>query len=235
MLSLIKNALNIIYPPCCLICSEAVTKANSFCAECWADITFISAPYCIKCAVPLSVDHHGNICYLCKKTRPLFDGARAVFRYDNNTKSLIHALKFNDKTQAANAFAELMFIYGKELIRNVDLIIPVPITRSKLAKRKYNQAVLLAKPIARESGKLLRLNILAKLLETGSQVGLRKADRQRNLEKAFVCKDVKLIRGKKILLVDDVLTTGATANACSKVLKKNGAARVFVLTLARTY
>lgn len=238
MLVLKKNLvrfLDLLYPPSCLSCSKKVTKANTFCATCWGNISFISSPYCIKCALPLPVADHGQICHICYANPPIFDRARSVFRYDDYTRPLIHDFKFHDKTVAACSFATLMSIHGKQLISLSDLIIPVPLTKNKLAQRQYSQSALLAKHIATINSKPIKLDILNKHFDTKNQIHLTKQERQKNLTYAFKCANPKVIANKNILLVDDVLTTGATANACAKILKQAGAARVFILTLARTY
>lgn len=177
----------------------------------------------------------GDICHMCDHTLPLFDRGRSVFRYDEQTKSLIYNLKFNDKTNAIALFARLMSLYGQHLIELSDLVIPVPLSRRKLAGRKYSQSVLLAKHIASSNRKPLKLGVLIKYMDTRNQIGLSKQERQKNLSRVFKCTAPQVIKNKNILLVDDVLTTGATANACTKVLKGSGAKRVFILTLARTY
>jgi len=146
----------------------------------------------------MPVEDFGDICHMCDHSAPLFDRGRSVFRYDEHSKSLIYNLKFNDKTNAISSFARLMSLYGKHLIELSDVIIPVPLSRRKLAGRKYSQSVLLAKHIARSSSKPLRLGVLIKHMDTKNQIGLSKQERQKNLSQVFKCAKPDIIKNKNI-------------------------------------
>jgi ComF family protein len=158
-----------------------------------------------------------------------------VFRYDDFTKKLIHDFKFNDKTGYAKSFAYMIYNQSKQLLKNADFLIPVPMHKSRLQRRKYNHATLIARNLSKFSGVKLEVDALIKLRPTSNQMGLSKLERARNLQGAFSVTDALLIKDKLVILVDDVLTTGATANECAKILKQYGARKVIVLTVARTY
>jgi ComF family protein len=178
----------------------------------------------------------GNICGECMANPPQFDKARACFAYDENSKNMIAALKYNDKLHLVSYLGMMLKRASDEFKGQYDMIIPVPLHYQRLVKRRFNQAALLARQIAKGGKAPVELSVLERARNTSPQFGLNRAERARNVEKAFSINDGNSSRlaGKNILLIDDVLTTGATANACAKVLKKSGAEKVFIATLART-
>ncbi len=165
---------------------------------------------------------------------PPWDKARAAIVFDQNSKNLIHALKYKDHHEAALLMVRLMARAGRELLAEADYIMPVPLHATRLWKRRFNQAALLAKPLAEQSGKPYAADIILRKIATRQQVGLDHNARAKNVRKAFQVSLEKsmLIKDRNILLVDDVRTTGATVAACANVLKQEGAARVFVLSFA---
>lgn len=218
-----------------MTCNQKVDENSHFCPDCWTKIEFISDPYCLQCSTPLPADYLGQQCVGCADHTPHFDRSRSVFRYDELTKAMIHDFKFNDKTIYAKGLGELAFKFANSLITESDIIIPVPIHPNRLRKRKYNHAALLAQKIAKLANINIEVDGIIKNSQTHAQVGLSRAERVKNLRDSFEVKDKQKIRGKNVLLVDDVMTTGATANECARILKKHGAKRVFVVTAARTY
>lgn len=235
MKGLLDKFLDVLYPPKCIACNQNVDMAHNFCQKCWGCIEFISQPSCEKCSMPLPVDYLGRRCYGCMELKPIFDESISIFRYDEFTKKLIHDLKFNDKTQLAKSFANLIYYQATELIARADLIVAVPMHKTSLRRRKYNHALLIAKNLGKIAGKEFKVDALVKSKASPSQIGLRRLERMKNLQNTFAVPLTTLVRGKVVVLVDDVMTTGATANECAKTLKKAGARRVYVVTVARAY
>ena len=230
--------LNATFPPKCLACDCKTDKANLFCFKCWNSLTFISDPRCNICGTPFPIQMGKNaICPYCIEEKPKFDLARSIIRFDHSSEKLIHNFKYYDKTEAAKTLAQMMLkTYGK-LINNIDIITAIPMYKTKLQKRKYNQAAILAQHIAKLSNKTYEPEILIKFKDSISQSGLTKEQRKENVKNTFKlnAKHKESIFRKNILLIDDVLTTGSTASECTKILKRNGIKRVHILTIARTY
>lgn len=185
--------------------------------------------------MPLPADYLGRRCYSCTELKPIFDECISIFRYDEFTKKLIHDFKFNDKTQYAKSFASLIYRQSSELIGKADLIIPVPMHKTNLRRRQYNHALLIAKSLSKLADKEFKVDALIKARPSQNQMGLRRHERMKNLQNTFAVPQAFKVKGKVVVLVDDVMTTGATANECAKTLKKAGARRVNVLTVARAY
>ena len=226
--------LDYILPFKCLSCNELVVSANSFCPKCWVELNFITKPFCNKCgrSMPFTVEKDSS-CLKCIKQSPSFDIARAVVTFDEKSKHLIHSLKYYDKTSIAKAFAKNLYsIYRKE-IEEADLIIPVPMHKLKRMLRFYNQALVIAQAISELSHKPVCSNVLIKTKWTRSQASLSKKEREANLMKSFAIRNAEIIKNKKLVLVDDVSTTGSTAKACSEELKKY-ADKVVLLCIAFT-
>jgi len=178
-----------------------------------------------------------SICHYCIEEKPRFDLARSILRFDHQSEKLIHNYKYYDKTEATKTLALMMLKSYGNLIDSIDFIIPIPMHKNKLKKRRYNQAASLAFEISKLSGKLYTPEILIKIKDSISQSGLSKEQRKDNVKNTFKFNPLFKDRAfrKNILLVDDVLTTGSTASECAKVLKRNGIKRVHILTIARTY
>jgi ComF family protein len=173
------------------------------------------------------------VCGACLADPPAYGRARAVFVYDGESRGLVLKLKHGDRTDAAVHLARWMHRTGASLLGDCDVIVPVPLHRWRLLMRTYNQAALLANALGRLSGKQVAVDGLLRVKATPSQGGLNPTARRRNVGGAFSVQRPARIAGKRILLIDDVLTTGATADACTKVLRDAGAACVDVLVLAR--
>lgn len=226
---------DLIYPKhiTCNICSKDIfdDNANGICADCRKTLPKIIGQVCFRCGVPIySIDRY---CDMCKKSKP-YEEARSCYKYRDKIVTLIHNFKFHNAKHLAEDFAkDLCELYKKEKY-NCDIIVPVPMTQSRLNLRGYNQSGLLAN----ELGKLLNLPVdeqnLLKVKDTKSQVGLDFSERKNNLTDAFKTKDKKFFKGKKVLIVDDIFTTGATIECCAKALKKGLASQVFAITIAHT-
>ncbi len=229
-------ALNAVLPPQCLACGVIVETPGRLCAACWRGIDFVRAPQCDACGLPFEVDMGpGALCGACAADRPPFDRARAAMRYGGIARDLVLAFKHGDRTHAAPGLARMMADVGGELLATADVCLPVPLHRWRLARRRFNQAALLAQGLAREAGVAVRLGALRRVRQTPSQGGLSRQARRRNVRGAFRLdtKAAAEILGQTVLLVDDVYTTGATVAECSRVLRRAGARAVDVLTLTR--
>lgn len=226
--------LNAVLPPQCLACNVAVDSPGNLCASCFSAFTFITPPYCECCGVPLETPVVEDVlCGACLGDRPAFTQARAVFLYTDTSKHIVLKLKHGDRTDAAVALARWMSRAGGPLIDACDIIVPVPLHRWRLLSRMYNQSALLANAIGNATGKPIIPDALARVKATPIQGGLNRAARHKNVARAFAVKNAKLVEGKRVLLIDDVLTTGATASACAKSLLEAGAQSVNVLVVAR--
>ena len=230
------SALGLLYPPTCIACQAATGEPHALCAACWADIRFIERPFCERLGTPFAVDR--GIPLLSPAAiaaPPVFQRARAVARYDGITRSLVHRLKYGDRLELARALGVMMVRAGAELLADADVVVPVPLHRWRLWRRRFNQAMALASVISRTSRVACDPFALARVKSTQPQVGLTKSQRAENLQGAFrVPTEARpRLRGKRVLVVDDVLTTGATANAAARALLRGGARAVDVLAFAR--
>jgi len=229
-------ALGLLLPPRCLVCGGVVEGAGAVCADCWPGINFLSAPHCNACGYPFEFDSGADaLCAACAAMRPSWGRARAVIAYDEASRSPVLAFKHGDRIDAAPAFGSWLARAGAELLDNADMLVPVPLHRSRLLSRRYNQAALLAQATGRACGTAVSPDLLVRTRRTPSQGRLSASARRRNVAGAFAVRDGRSesIQGRNLVLVDDVLTTGATAEACTGALLRAGAANVDVLTLAR--
>jgi ComF family protein len=231
-----RAALAIVYPPTCIGCGGATGEPHTLCARCWSGIAFIERPFCERLGTPFAVDLDIPLLSPAAIAEPpVFDRARAVARYDEVARRLVHRLKYGDRLELARALGGMMARSGAELLADAEVIVPVPLHRWRLWWRRFNQAMALASVVSKRSGVPCDPFLLARVKATISQVGLSKAQRGENLQGAFrVPAEAKpRLKGKRVLLVDDVLTTGATANAASRALLRGGAKAVDVLAFAR--
>lgn len=228
--------LDALWPARCMACEAPVGQAGHLCPDCWKKLDFIEAPLCACCGLPFDFDLGPDaLCGACLKEPPAYDAGRAALRYDALSRSLILGFKHGDRTHLTSLFAPWLRRVIAPMLSDVDLIVPVPLHRWRLLRRRYNQSALLAQALAQATGKPWDPLILARGRATRTQGGLTAAQRRRNVQGAFlVPKDrAPLIKGKRLLLVDDVQTTGATLGACARALKLAGAAKVYTVTLAR--
>ena len=231
-----RFTLGVIYPPTCIDCAAATGEAHTLCAKCWGEVRFIERPFCERLGTPFGVDL--GIPLLSPAAiadPPVFRRARAVARYDDVTRALVHRLKYGDRLELAKALGIMMTRSGAELLAEADVIVPVPLHRSRLWWRRFNQAMALSAVVSRTSAVPCDPFLLARVKRTTPQVGLTKNQRGENLQGAFRVPPwaKPRLEGKRVLLVDDVVTTGATANACSRALLRGGASAVDVLAFAR--
>jgi ComF family protein len=229
-----RGFVDILLPPRCLACGETVEEPDALCGKCWGGITFFTPPWCIGCGLPFPHPMGDDaVCGDCAREQRAWDRARAVLRYDKNSRSLVLGLKHADHTHVANAFGRWMHRAGGEVLLGADLAVPVPLHWTRLLQRRYNQAALLAHAIHSAGGPPVAADWLVRRRRTRSQGHLGATARENNVRGAIALRRDRGVAGKRVVIVDDVMTTGATANECARVLKRAGAEFVGVLTLAR--
>lgn len=234
--TILEKAINILFPHRCFSCFEVVEDQDGICASCWQKLTFVTKPICKKCGTQFSISIDEDfLCPACIQDSAHFTCGRHLLKFDEHSKKLIHAFKYHDKTILANFFARLLYNKHQELMQGYDMIIPVPMHRWKRVLRMYNQAELFAKALTGYSSIPTCLDILKKTKFTKSQVSLRRKDRYKNLNNTISISQGGNIRGKNIILVDDVMTTGITLKICANLLKEAGARNILMFSIARTY
>ena len=225
---------DLVVPPTCLYCRKLLAVHDALCAQCWRSIKFVRPPLCDRLGIPLPFDIGGPaISAQAVASPPDYDRARAVAHFDGILRDLVHQLKYGDNHIARRLLGRWLAEAGAELLEQSDLIIPVPLDRWRLLKRRFNQAAILSRELNRLTGIAWDPLILQRTRRTASQVGLTRDQRRRNVQGAFrVARHrATAIQGRAIVLVDDVITTGATVEACARALKRAGASRVDVLAL----
>ena len=230
------SIVNFIFPQQCCICKNYLSVDGSFCLSCAGKFNLITNPKCACCGLPFEFKLKTKkelLCPKCLKKSYKFDKAVSAVRYDEFSKKIILPLKHGDKTQYAKSIATMMSVSGRTLANQSDFIMPVPIHITRMLKRKYNQASLIVSYLSKIYSKPVLYTTLLRVKATQSQGHLSTSERKQNVSGVFAVKHPDKIKGKNILLIDDVFTTGATVNECAKILKKNGANKVFVLTFAR--
>ncbi|WP_069094721.1 ComF family protein [Methyloligella halotolerans] len=225
-----------LLPPVCIGCRKPIDRHGQLCGNCWAKVDFITAPLCDRLGIPLPFET-GEVMLSAGAIAdpPAYDRARAAACYTTTMRDLIQSFKYRDRQEGLPLFGRWLAQAGGELLRDADLLIPVPLHRSKLWSRRFNQSALLAAEVARLSGVPADARLLRRLKKTMSQVGLSADQRRRNVSGAFGvdAERMEKLKQARVVLVDDVITTGATIEACARVLRRAGAARVDALVLAR--
>ncbi|MGB9151528.1 MAG: ComF family protein [Alphaproteobacteria bacterium] len=231
-----RRALDLLLPPLCLICDDPVGGAATLCPACWKQIQFIAAPLCECCGAPFDIPAGaGMLCGSCLTVRPRYQSARAAMLYDDASRKLVLGFKYGDRTYAAQALAVWMHRAACDFIAQADALLPVPLHRTRLFRRRYNQSSLLAQQVAALAQKPFLPDALRRIRATPTQGQRKRKERQENVRGAFAVlpRYAPSIEGKTLVLVDDVLTTGATVEECTRVLLEAGAKQVHVLTLSR--
>ena len=224
-----------IMPAICLACRAPLGRTDELCGACWRGIRFIRPPLCDRLGLPMPYGAAGTMVSAAAAANPpIYDRARAVSAFDGVMRDLIHGFKYADRHDARRLFGRWLAHAGAELLPGIDVIIPVPLARGRLLRRQYNQAAVLAQELGRRSTVRFDPLILERTRATRAQVGLSHDERRRNVRGAFRVAPSRAdrIANRNLLLVDDVITTGATVEACARTLKAGGAARVDVLALA---
>lgn len=236
--SLGRAAADIVFPPSCLSCRSSTGAAGGLCPCCWARVRFIERPYCERLGTPFALDL-GNDELLSPDAvanPPVFARARAVAQFDDGpVRCLVHRLKYSDRMELAKPLGAWMARAGAEILAEADVLVPVPLHRRRLTWRRYNQANALARAISAQSGVPVDPFVLTRVKPTPPQVGLTRTQRALNVQGAFRVPDGMgpRVERRVVILIDDVMTSGATANAASRALLRAGAERVDVLVLAQ--
>lgn len=237
-LAMIRAGIDLIWPPQCLLCTEAVAPGGAVCPGCWPDLPLITGHVCDQCGAPLWGTDPGfaERCDACLRSRPPWARGRAAMTYERAGRRLVLQLKHADRADLAGVLAARMYHAGQALFAGPPLlIVPVPLHRWRFLRRRYNQAALLARALAGLSGWPCCPDLLVRRRATRSQDGLNRAERAQNLSGALTLhpRHVARVKGQGILLIDDVLTTGATFAEATRQLQVAGAGPVHVLSLAR--
>jgi ComF family protein len=228
-------AADLLLPPVCISCRKRAGAHGLLCGDCWARIDFIAPPLCLKLGVPLPYDTgEPSLSAAAIADPPVYDRARAAARYSSTMRDLIQSFKYGDRHEGVPLFGRWMATAGAELLADADTIVPVPLYRSRLWSRRFNQSAMLAQEVGKLTGVPVDCFLLARVKRTQAQVGLTAAQRRKNVAGAFRITAAKgALRAKRVVVVDDVITTGAAAEACARVLKRAGASSVDILALAR--
>ncbi len=230
-----RATLDIALPTLCVSCREPVT-GDGLCAACWSQLSFIAPPYCARLGIPFVYDPGpGLLSMEAIASPPAYQRARAAVRYDDVARTLVHALKYQDRTDLAPTMGRWMARAGNELLKEADALIPVPLHWQRGWSRRYNQSGALARVIAAQADIPVWGDVLQRTRQTRQQVGLSRAERSRNVQGAFsvAAEKKSAIQGRRVILIDDVLTSGATVDTCARALLRARAASVDVLVFAR--
>jgi ComF family protein len=233
--STVGIAVDVALPRLCPGCREPVGDAG-LCAPCWSKLSFIARPYCERLGTPFAFDGGpGLISMEAIADPPAYQRARAAVRYDDVARTLVHAFKYGDRLDLAPTLGRWMASAGRELLADADALVPVPLHWRRLWTRRFNQSALLAEVIGRNAAVPVVHGALKRIKPTPQQVGLSQAERASNMQGAFrvPAEGKAAVAGRKLVLVDDVLTSGATVDACARTLLRAGAANVDVLVFAR--
>jgi ComF family protein len=234
--SALRLAFDVALPPLCPSCRDPLGDGAGLCAACWSKLSLIEPPYCARLGIPFSYDPGpGLLSMEAIADPPAYDRARAAVRYDDIARALVHRFKYSDRLDLAPMMGRWMARAGRELLAGADALVPVPLHWRRLWARRFNQSAALAGAVAELTGPPVLHGALQRVRATVQQVGLNKNERAENVQGAFKVAPERKgeIAGKRLVLVDDVLTSGATVEACARALLRAGASHVDVLVFAR--
>ena len=232
----LRLLLDVALPPLCPSCREPLGGGVGLCAACWSKLSLIEPPYCARLGIPFTYDPGpGLLSMEAIANPPSYDRARAAVRYDDIARALVHRFKYGDRLDLAPMMGRWMTRAGRELLDGADALIPVPLHWRRLWARRFNQSAALAGAISRLAGPPVLHDAVQRVRATPQQVGLSKTERAENVQGAFKVDPARKaeIAGKRLVVVDDVLTSGATTEACARALLRAGAGHVDVLVFAR--
>ncbi len=227
---------DIALPAHCLACQRFVVRQGGLCPTCWGELRLIDRPYCARLGLPFAYDlGPGALSAEAIADPPPFDRLRAVAHFDTVARALVHGLKYRDRMELARWMGAWMARAGSDVVADADMVVPVPLHRWRLWRRRFNQSGALAQALGNAAGKRFAPGVLRRVRPTAQQGGLSATERNRNVRGAFqVPRDMQaVIDGRRLLLVDDVYTTGATTRAATRALLRSGAAAVDVMVFAR--
>lgn len=233
------KVLDVLLPPKCLKCSTRLSDAHNICPDCWKNLHFISDPKCKGCGFPFGSEVATDLyalgeiyCAACQKSPRAFDMAASALRYDDESRSMIIGFKHQDRTEYTQYFSKILIQAGRDFWNDTDILVPVPLHKKRLLSRRYNQSALLSGHLSHQLGIAHSPQALERTKNTPPQQGnLNK--RSQNVKGAFKARGDVDLKNKNIVLIDDVYTTGSTADNCAKALKKAGADKVYLLTVFR--
>jgi ComF family protein len=235
-MSIVEALLDLLFPPACISCGAGniPDSQTMLCQTCREELEPISGPLCTCCGIPFTANNNDHLCGLCLTSHYHFNKARAILHYKPPLTEIISSFKYHGRLTGLKTFRALQ-VQSTHLagLARPEIIIPVPLHRKRLQERGFNQALVLARTFYPEERKLIDFRTLIRQRHTNPQTGLSGKVRRQNLKNAFLVTNEEKVKGKRVVLVDDVFTTGATASECARVLKRAGAAEVNVLTLAR--
>jgi ComF family protein len=233
--TVLRSALDIALPPLCAACRQTV-RGRGLCSSCWSKLSFITRPYCERLGIPFVYDPGPGILSMeAIADPPAYQRARAAVRFDEISRALVHALKYGDRLDLAPMMGRWISHAGGELLAETDALVAVPLHWRRQWARRFNQSAMLAAAVSAESGVPVAAGALKRVKATAQQVGLTRSERAANVQGAFRVPDEAkaYVAGRRLILVDDVLTSGATVDGCARALLRVGAANVDVLIFAR--
>ncbi|NOQ87328.1 MAG: ComF family protein [Gammaproteobacteria bacterium] len=230
-MELAQKLLSNLFPSRCILCLKTVKQSFEVCPDCYQALPHNNV-CCVRCALPLAEGiHNAVLCERCIQKTPAFDYAHSLFRYEDEVIGLVHRLKFGEKISYARSIGELLLRRLLETDEMPDCLLPVSLHKSRLRQRGFNQSIEISRVLAKKLAIPIEHSAVIRQRSTVAQTGLNAKQRQKNIKGAFSV--VRQLNYKHVLIVDDVMTTGATVNELAKVLKKNGVSRVGVLSIAR--
>ena len=238
-MSVLAKAIDFIMPPRCIVTGDIVDAQGMTSPQAWSALNFIANPQCNRCGFPFDFDDgqakEGSICAGCLKEPPVFDKARSALVYDDASRNVILAFKHADQTLSVTSFIPWLNRAGSDILEKADYLVPVPLHRWRLLRRRFNQSGLVAQYLSKDTKISCLLDALLRTRATVTQGYLHANQRKKNVKNAFAVnpKHIERIKDKHLVLIDDVYTTGSTVSECTKVLLKAGAASVCILTVAR--
>ncbi len=234
--AMLRAALDVALPPLCPCCRAPLGDGIGLCAPCWSKLSLIEPPYCARLGIPFTYDPGpGLLSMEAIANPPAYDRARAAVRYDDIARKLVLSFKYRDRLDLAPMMGQWMARAGRELLAGADALLPVPLHWRRLWARRFNQSATLAGAISSLSGVPVLHGVLKRMRATPQQVGLSKTERADNVQGAFrvPAEEKHRVVGRRLVLIDDVLTSGATVDTCARALLRAGAAHVDVLVFAR--
>jgi ComF family protein len=235
MRAVLRAGLDLALPRLCAVCREPV-EGQGLCAACWSKLSFITRPYCERLGIPFVYDPGPGILSMeAIADPPAYQRARAAVRFDEISRALVHALKYGDRLDLAPMMGRWLSQAGRELLSDADALVPVPLHCRRRWARRFNQSAVLAAEVSAASGVPIAAGALKRVKFTAQQVGLSRSQRAANVQGAFrvPAEGKAAVAGRRLLLIDDVLTSGATVEGCAKALLRAGARSVDVLVFAR--